>query len=292
MSIWKNLIWVIKQIYFFDKKYIFFTLFSIITAGVLPPIFTLLSQEIINSIQTKKSINIILLFIFIYVFLDIYENLFSYISEYYKAKYSLNFGLHFKEMLLEKATKLNLKAYEDSETYDIINMAQYKGNSSLLSYFEVFGNIFSSLLTITGYLLIILSFNPYIVLCVILMPIIKFHINNRISLQGFILLKNRTNDSRKSSYFQDLMTFGEFFKELKIFNLRSYFLKIYKEYQCRFNKEDLDLKKTATIKLSIVSFAESLIDAGLFGYIIFCGYTNKILLGNVLTYTQTMLRIK
>ena len=292
MKILKNLFWVIKQIYVFDKKFIYVTVFSMISAGILPPFSTLISQSIVNSIQIGDSFKKLIFFTLLYFFIDLYEGLFFYYYEFFKTKYSLDFELYFNEILLNKASKLKLKSYEDSETYNMINMAQYKGNSSLLLYFEIFTSIFSSIIMILSYLTIILQFNIYIVLCIVVIPLIKYWISNNINIQNFVLRKNRTNDLRKAEYIRSSLTYESFFKELKIYDLGKYFLEKYKKYKNNFNREDIKLKKKEVYQLSCISVVEGLIDCGLFTYIVFCGYCGKILIGNVLTYIQTIVQIK
>lgn len=49
-----NLCWVSKVIFQFDKKYIWVIGFSGVITGIGAPILTIISQEIINSIQKKN----------------------------------------------------------------------------------------------------------------------------------------------------------------------------------------------------------------------------------------------
>ena len=51
-----NLCWVSKVIFQFDKKYIWVIGFSGVITGIGAPILTIISQEIINSIQKKEFI--------------------------------------------------------------------------------------------------------------------------------------------------------------------------------------------------------------------------------------------
>ena len=117
-------------------------------------------------------------------------------------------------------------------------------------------------------------------------------ITKKIGILSFDLLKRRTNDLRKSRYFQYLMTYGEYFKELKIFNLFSVFIEKYKFYTKKFNDENLCLERKKAVSLSIVSIIETLVDGGLFSYIVYNGYIGTILIGNVLTYMKAITQVK
>lgn len=288
----KNVFWVAREIFNYDKKYIYILLISVVISGILPPISTLLSQEVVNALQKKMHIKIIFFYVILYISVDLVDTLYKYGLQYYKTRFSYGFNLHFNIKILEKASKLKLKDYEDSETYNMISRAQDEGNGKQLVYIETFMNIFSGIITMISYLLIIISFKPQLVKIIIIVPIIKYLITKKIGILSFDLLKRRTNDLRKSRYFQYLMTYGEYFKELKIFNLFSVFIEKYKFYTKKFNDENLCLERKKAVSLSIVSIIETLVDGGLFSYIVYNGYIGTILIGNVLTYMKAITQVK
>ena len=288
----KNVFWVAREIFNYDKKYIYILLISVVISGILPPISTLLSQEVVNALQKKMHIKIIFFYVILYISVDLVDTLYKYGLQYYKTRFSYGFNLHFNIKILEKASKLKLKDYEDSETYNMISRAQDEGNGKQLVYIETFMNIFSGIITMISYLLIIISFKPQLVIIIIIVPIIKYLITKKIGILSFDLLKRRTNDLRKSRYFQYLMTYGEYFKELKIFNLFSVFIEKYKFYTKKFNDENLWLERKKAVSLSIVSIIETLVDGGLFSYIVYNGYIGTILIGNVLTYMKAITQVK
>lgn len=291
-NIFKNLFWILESIFKFDKKYIFVLGFSIVITGVVPPITTLISQEIVNQIQIEAKWEIILLFVIVYVSIDLIGSIITYIMNYYMQKVLLSYNLYFSEMILKKAEKLSLKSYEDSETYDKITMAQYQGNGKILSYLETFSGIISSAISLVSFSAILLSFKAWIVICIMVIPVIKFIISRKLNIMSFRLIKNRMNDTRKSSYIQYLLTHGDFNKELKTYNLFDYFIEIYKKYIKEFNRQDIDLEKKRSLWLSCVSIVENVIDGSLFAYIAYLGLTRVILIGNVMTYMRTVSQIK
>lgn len=78
----------------------------------------------------------------LYISVDLVDTLYKYGLQYYKTRFSYGFNLHFNIKILEKASKLKLKDYEDSETYNMISRAQDEGNGKQLVYIETFMNIF------------------------------------------------------------------------------------------------------------------------------------------------------
>lgn len=290
--IFKNYLWIARWIFDFDKKYILIVLLFIIMTGIIPIITTILSQEIINSIQESRKWNTVLCILVAYIGIDLIFTVLGFAFNYYKTKFTLNFSVKINESMLDKISKLSLKSFENSETYDKISMAKFQGNGKILSYLEILMNMLASAITMSGYLIILLKFKIWIFPCITIIPVIKFAISKHYNLISFDIVKNRMNDSRKSNYLQYLLTYGDFYKELKIYNLHRYFINSYKEYVEKFNKQDIKVEKSKTKSLSVISVIESIIDGLLFLYVISYGVAGKILIGNVMTYMKTIMQIK
>lgn len=291
-NIFKNLIWIIKSIWKLDRKYIFISIMSTVIAGIVTPISLIVMQKIINSIQLGEISNIIFLYIAIYVGIDLVQTIYNNIIGYYNAKFSMKFELKFSENIFKKASKLSLSDYENSVTYDLINRAQHEGGGKLISYYSNFMNIITNCISLISYIVILLSFKAWIVAAVLVMPIIRYFISNKFNLKRFNILRERTNDSRKSWYINYLLTYGNFYKELKTFSLFDYFINKYKSYIERFNGQDLEINKTKTIIFSILSLVETVVDGLLFAYTVILGVNGVILIGNIITYTRAIISSK
>lgn len=291
-SVLKNLWWIIKSTYQYDKGYIWVITFSVIILGIIPSTFTLISQTIINSIQIGREIKFIFFVVILYIALDIVNNILISAFSYYKTRFNKGFMLEIQEQILEKASRLSLQNYEDSETYDVIHRAQYEGSGSLSTYFDTFAGVISSFITMFSYLLILVMFNPIIATGVLILPFIKFFINKKLNVESFELIKRRTNDSRKSWYFQYLVTHGDYYKELKVYGLFRYFIDKYKKYQETFKTQDLRLERKKTIFLTVATMIELLINGAIFFYIITLGISGSILIGSIMAYMNTINQIK
>lgn len=291
-KVFKNIIWVTRSIFGYDQKYLFILGIVTMIVGILPPLCTIISQKIMNGLQERRELYILLLLVVVYIGIDLFQTLLEYLLMYYKYKFAQGYNLHFNQKVLQKASRLNLKSYENSEIYDMISRAQYETEGKLVVYFESFVGIFSSMITTVSYLLIIIRFRIWIVPCIIFVPIIKFLINREINRETFAVIRERTNDSRKCWYTQHVLTYGEAYKELKIFNLFQYFIDKHFTYNKRFNEENLMLKKKSAFQLGGATIIETFIDGIIFAYIIFAGYVGEIMIGNVVTYMKTITQVK
>ncbi|MDU5185003.1 MAG: hypothetical protein E6214_06905, partial [Peptoniphilus harei] len=189
----------------------------------------------------------------LYISIDLFNSVYSNFLGYYNTKYSMKFNLYFSEKIYLKASRLSLSDYENSKTYDIMNRAQNQGGDNLLSYYENFMSIITQLITLSSYIFILINFRVWLVAVIMVIPIFKYIINNKFNLKRFEIIKQRTNDSRKSWYLTYLLSYGNFYKELKTYNLFSYFINKYKSLIKRFNKEDLDINKSQIKWASLIT---------------------------------------
>lgn len=291
-NIIRNLFWVTKNIYATDKKYIILSVLNMFVSGIMPPISMIIMQSIINTIQIGDAKESVFLLIAVYVGIDLIQTVFNNSLGYYNSKFLMKFNLVFSEKIYKKASRLSLDDYEKSETYDLMNRAQYESGGKLINYYNNFIGIFTTTITLASYLFILLSFKIWLVLLVMIFPFIKYVLNNTFNIKRFEIIKQRTNDSRKSWYLTYLLTYGNFYKELKTFNLFDYFIGKYKVIIKRFNSQDLEISKKQSILFSVVSLFETILDGFLFSYTVVLGIKGAILIGNVITYTRTIISSK
>ncbi|UDN58936.1 MULTISPECIES: ABC transporter ATP-binding protein [unclassified Clostridioides] len=276
-----------------DKKFIFISLISSVILSIIPLLSINLMQEIINLLQIgnknlEKIFSIVVLYLIINLVLSILEMLLSY----YNSKFGLKFNLHLENLILRKASKLSLKDFEDSDVYDKFNRAQSEINDKIILMISTMIELITISTTSILYILKFMSFNIWMMPFIIIIPIIKYFIINKLNIKQYNIIRNRTNEYRKSWYYSYLITNGDAFKELKINNLFSYFIKKYTTYKIKFNKQDLTLAKERLTKMSILNVLEEIIDGILFVIIIYYGIIRIILIGDVITYTKLIMNIK
>lgn len=290
--IYREWIWCVKQIYNFDKKYILLSLIESTVNGILPPLMLILIQQIVNSLQINTARDTTIKILFIYLIIEFINTTFTNLYSYYKRKFLLDFNLVINKRILKKASKFSLKDYENSEIYDVINRAQSESEGKIVEYFDIVLGIFSLLISLLTYFTILIKLKVWLVLIVISIPILKFFISKKIDVESFSIVNERTNDSRKTWYIKDIITYGNYIKELKINNLFGFFIDKYVSYQIGFNEEDILLERKRSFFMIILSILESLIDGIVLIYIILLGFKSLIMIGNVMTYLNTISQIK
>ena len=108
-----------------DKKFLAFSLFSTVLLGITPSVSLLLTQSIINGIQTGVySFSQVVGLIIVYVACNALVSLFTIFSQYYTSVFQYKLNKTINIMILDKAGKLSFKSFENPEAYNKIQRAQ------------------------------------------------------------------------------------------------------------------------------------------------------------------------
>lgn len=281
----------LKSYYRFDKvRVILHIVFSIIL-GVLPVISLLVMQKIMNSLQLEHySFYHYVTLVLFYVLLQISISSISMLSNYYLSKMGLRFGLKVETDLMNKILELSLKDFEDSETHNKINRANQEA-AKLSNFYNNTIRIISLLFNLGGMLFIIIGFNPWLLLAIVLIPIIRYAMVLSINKEKFAMVKKRTMRERKSWYIKHIITTGVAYKEINVFKLGAYLISQFQNYREETINEDLAHSKKTSIKLIALQIIEYFTHGAMFLYILLLGFQGGILIGDVFTYNTSISNI-
>ena len=186
--------------------------------------------------------------------------------------------------ILERATALELRHFEDPEFYDKLSRARREASSRPMSLVTESFALVQNLLTLTGYAALLLQFSGWVVLALMIATVPATIAEMRFSKATFRLRNWRSPDSRRLIYLEYVLANDEHAKEVKLFGLGPMFLGRYKELAERFHAED---SKLAT-RRSIVTTLLSLLATGAF-YVSYAAMAllaaaSKLTLGNMTMY--------
>jgi ATP-binding cassette subfamily B protein len=186
--------------------------------------------------------------------------------------------------ILERATALELRHFEDPEFYDKLSRARREASSRPMSLVTESFSLVQNFLTLAGYAALLLQFSGWVVLALMLATIPATIAEMRFSKATFRLRNWRSPDSRRLIYLEYVLANDEHAKEVKLFGLGPMFLARYKELAERFHAED---SKLAT-KRSVVTTLLSLLATGAFyvsyGAMALLAAASKLTLGNMTMY--------
>ena len=149
------------------------------------------------------------------------------------------FTLYITRKILEKSLQLDLSHYESSEFHTVLSRAQQSGANYPVKSIGTLTNLLSQAITLSGLLLLLISFNPILGLILLMTSVPMLRLGAGFSNRKFSLNHKQTFNGRLSSYFQRLVTHQDFAKEVRVFNLGSYLInRWYKLFQ--LTNEEID----------------------------------------------------
>src|SRR5699024_9826187 len=127
-------------------------------------------------------------------------------------------------------------------------------------------------------------YKTWIVIILFITPLLKYLITNKYNKIRYKVLMDRTHDQRKIRYISYILTMGEYFKEIKLFGLSDYLIKLYKKYGNDFNRVDSNIDKRVTAYQVFLNILDTITNGFLFLYFAYLGTIGSILVGDVILY--------
>lgn len=289
----KYFLWAIKEIYIFKKTYILFMIIESVIKSILPIVSIVIIKKIIDVIQYKfLSEKKLLLLVTILVVTQLLGEIILNISNLYVSKYELEFETYFHEKVLKKISKLNCKDFENSHTYDLINRTQYDANAGILGSVKLLFSLLTSIINTITYTIIIIRLNIWLFLVVSALPIIRYYYEKKYGLMEYEVEKINTEPNRENSYILQLLTNSEYYKEIKMLNLFSFFIKKYKNIKEICNMRFINIYNRRVRVYNIICLLENIIDFFITVVLIHKTYIGIFSIGSFTLYNNSIENFK
>ncbi len=186
--------------------------------------------------------------------------------------------------ILERATALELRHFEDADFYDRLSRARREASSRPMSLVTESFALAQNLLTLAGYAVLLLQFSPWVVLVLMVATIPATIAEMKFSKATFRMRNWRSPDARKLSYLEYVLANDEHAKEVKLFGLGPMFLDRYKELAERFHQEDSKLATRRSVVTTLLALLATAAFYAAYGAMAILAATAKLTLGNMTMY--------
>lgn len=150
----------------------------------------------------------------------------------------VSLGNLLNERILVKSLTLELRHYEDSETYDIMQNARREASSRPLALAMDAVSVIRHLLTLTSFAVLLWSVAWWSGLVLIAAAIPSFLAETKMSGERFRLYSWRAPEGRRLNYLEWILTRDSTVKEVKLFGLGPLILGRYRALFSKFLAED------------------------------------------------------
>ncbi|HET8912751.1 MAG TPA: ABC transporter ATP-binding protein [Ktedonobacteraceae bacterium] len=187
--------------------------------------------------------------------------------------------------ILHKTNTLDLKFFEDSEFYDKLRRATDDASYKPFSMISQTFTLVRAVVTLVSMLGLLLHLAWWLLIVAVVIPIPSFIASSRYSFRSYWQLRRQSPEKRQQSYLYRLMTTDDYNKEIKLFNLSTYFIQRYHSLAEKFYRENksLTLKRNATnliwSTLSVIS------NSSVYLYVAYQAVLGRISFGSLTQYT-------
>lgn len=272
-----------------SKKLFFFTIvFSVIT-GIFPVITLILSQELINSlVQGKDFLTSTAMVFVLYMLASFVGELFIEAKGFIEGKFQYLLQYRLNYMVMEKCTGLSLEDFESSEMYDKIEKITGEISYRPFQIFLAVISLLTSAITMVSSAVLLFSWNPYISILLVLVPVVSVLYFLKIGQQEFDVIWNRAKDERKTWYLSYLLTHDFSYKEVSLLGIKDYLLGNFMKISNGFIEQNIKILKKKTKFNVIYELIMQFVSCIIIGGAVISAYAGDILVGNVMSYVRSV----
>ena len=265
--------------------------------GFFPLVILYLMKLLIDLVQQSATVddkqivvNELFMIVAITGFVYFLNEISSSLSLYIKEKQSKKTGDYIFDLIHTKASELDLEHFENSEYQDMLFRArvegQYRPTSIIHSLIKILQNSISLILMI-----VLLSFFHWSVILILLIATIPgILIKLKYSGLIYLLKKKTTHTERKMRYFNWMLTSQDFVKEVKVFDLGTFFKSKFTEHRNDLHNEKIKIISKQTITELVSKTATTIAIFISYAFICYRAIYGYISIGDLVMYFLALQR--
>ena len=187
-------------------------------------------------------------------------------------------------MILEKAQKLELTHFEDSEFYDKLTRARREASSRPLSLVTRSFGLVQNGIALTTYGALLLAFSPWAVAVLALAAVPAFIAETKFAGEAFRLFRWRSPETRRQMYLETVLAREDYAKEVKLFGLGDELVTRYRAIFETLYGEDRDLTMRRGTWGFLLGLLSTVALYGAYGWVTVSAVASRITLGDMTMY--------
>jgi ATP-binding cassette subfamily B protein len=193
-------------------------------------------------------------------------------------------GVDINSQILEKALRLELSQFEDSEFYDQLTRARREASTRPVQLVADVFQLVQSALTLAGYAALLIRFSIWAVLALALATVPATIAEMRYSKVTYRLRNWRSPESRRLMYLEYVLANDEHVKEVRLFGLGKMLLGRYRDLAELFFREDRALAIRRTEVTHVLSLLATATFYGAYVVMALAAAAGRLALGTMTMY--------
>ena len=276
-------IWHIR----YGRRYIFLKSFVALLTSILPLVLGIMPGLIINELTGGKRVSILFAYIGIIATIPFVQKVIVSSLNVYLNRLRYFFMIEVKTNFISHCADMDMETLENPDIQILKERAE-ETTSDALNIFENLCGLTSAVISLILCTSIIVMFDSLMLLIVLAVVIIDFFNNKWISQKNFTMNNEISKYNRYGwpivNYFADL----KYAKEIRLFNLKDYFIKLYKDKRNEANeiavKNSVYQRNSSILGATVVGIQTVL----LYSYIIYQVIFNNLEIGSMTIYLNAI----
>jgi ATP-binding cassette subfamily B protein len=193
--------------------------------------------------------------------------------------------------VMEKANSLDLAFFEDAKFYDQLQQAQREATSRPVGMISNTFGFGRTLVTLLSMLAVLVHLAWWVALLALIAPIPSFIASVRYGWWGYQMMRRQSPLRREMAYYNTLLTTDTYNKEVKLFTLGGFFIKLYRSLSTNFYTQARDLVVPRYLASFAWGLGSLLVNGAVYLYVALQTVVGAINLGDLTLYTQAALQL-
>lgn len=305
-----RLIYIFILIWKTDPFILFTLMFISIFDGVMPVVGSLISANVINSMQEiikehavaetsgvefvasfwGSAVLTMLIVLFVYRILN---RVVSRISSAIIRVAGEKVVKQVKVQVMEKAKTLDLASFDIPSFYEKLENANREAGTRPIHTMQATFSILSTVISFVSYVMILATipnmwWMPLGIIAISVPSAIVTFIYRR---KNFQYMRNRSKDRRQMNYYSDLLVNKDLVKEIRIFDLSDTFINRYKEVFTRYYAGLRKLIISENVWLVVIAVISAVVNCVFYAFIAYGVFEGKFMIGDYTLYTGALTSI-
>jgi ATP-binding cassette subfamily B protein len=269
----------------------------LVLQGILPLLSIYLAKLIVDTLTTSLTVvdqgavfQSIILWLALAAVVTLLITLCNSLSNLVQTAHSLRVTDYMQGLIHAQSIAADLEYYENARYYDTLRRAQQEASqrpAQIINRLAELGRNAISLLAMAG---LLFALHPLIVLVLFVTAIPTALVRSRYARLLYRWQRRRTPWERQSRYLGWLLTTDLFAKEIRLFNLGSFFSQWYQRLRQQLYQERLSITARSTVANFLSQGLAGLFVFGIYAYLVYQTLQEQLTLGDLVLYHQALQR--
>ncbi len=287
--------WQAQPLYFFGLAALSIvqSFFPLATAWVTKLLFDALVLSLQGHGASSALLQHVLFLLAIQAGLLVGQQCISPLHQYFTTELSRQLNLKIKMDIYQKMNSFTgISYFEDPAFHNTVHLVSSNVLMMPQRVLSLFTSLFQSTITLMSFLGILIAFYPLLALLVAAAALPHLFIQMKFGNQHFRLAFTNSPRERRAAYYGQILSWLQFAKEVRLFNLGNYFLQAFVQITKQILQTQRNQQRREVYWQLPLALLESLVFTAAFVIVVMQALAGKLSIGDVSLYTSAVTSVQ